>query len=262
MFSELSTFGVFLGGALSFLSPCVLPLVPPYLCYMAGVSVEDFRNSDMQNKQPVRLALFVAAIAFSLGFSTVFIALGATASTVGHFIGQYRDILAMVAGIIIIIFGLNFLGVFRIGILAREVRFQTRKTPAGPLGAYIIGLAFAFGWTPCVGPVLGPILTFAGSKESVGEGALLLGIYSLGLAIPFILAALFSNFFMWFLSSFKMHLGKVEKIIGILLIIAGILFLTGDMQNVSFWLLEKFPSLSSVEALGWSDIVDFFNNLF
>lgn len=262
MFLEFSTFGVFFAGALSFLSPCVLPLVPPYLCYMAGISVEDFRNGDSPQKKPVRFALFIAAIAFVLGFSTVFVILGASASTIGHFVGQYRDWLAKLAGVIIIIFGLNFLGVFRIGILSREIRFQTRNTSAGFLGAYVIGLAFAFGWTPCIGPILGPIITLAGTKESVGDGAILLAVYSLGLAIPFILAALFSSSFMWFLRSFRVHLGKVEKIIGILLILAGILFLTGDMQNLSFWLLEKFPSLSDIEALSWTDINNFFHNLF
>lgn len=261
MLSDLSNFGVFFAGALSFLSPCVLPLVPPYLCYMAGVSVEDFRNGDKLEKQPVRIPLLIAAIAFALGFSTVFVLLGASASTLGHFIGQYRDWLAIIAGIIIIIFGLNFLGLFKIGILSREMRFQTRKTPAGPLGAYVIGLAFAFGWTPCIGPILGPIITLAGTKESVGEGAVLLSIYSLGLAIPFVLAALFSSAFMWFLGSFRVHLGKVEKVIGLLLVVAGILFLTGNMQNLSYWLLEKYPSLSGIEALSWTDIKNFFSNL-
>lgn len=259
---ELSTLGVFFAGALSFLSPCVLPLVPPYLCYMAGVSVEDFRGGDKPEKQPVRIALVIAAIAFSLGFTTVFVALGASASTIGRLIGYYRDWLAMAAGVIIIIFGLNFLGVFKIGFLFREARIQTRNTPAGPLGAYIIGLAFAFGWTPCIGFVLGPVITVAGTKETVGEGALLLGVYSLGLAIPFILAAVFSSAFMWFLGSFKVHLGKVEKIIGILLVITGVLFLTGYMQNFSYWILEEYPALGNVEALSWSDITQFFRNLF
>ncbi|WP_196793518.1 cytochrome c biogenesis CcdA family protein [Bartonella tamiae] len=258
MLIELSTVGVFFAGALSFLSPCVLPLVPPYLCYMAGVSVEDFRGGNIEKKAPVRFTLFIAALAFALGFTTVFVALGASASTIGRFIGYYRDWLAMAAGFIIIIFGLNFLGVFKLGFLSREARFQTRSTPAGPIGAYIIGLAFAFGWTPCIGPILGPIITLAGTKESVGEGAFLLAVYSMGLAIPFILAALFSGSFMAFLNRFKVHLGKVEKIIGVFLIIAGILFLTGYMQNFSFWLLEKYPTLSQIEGLNWEDVKQFF----
>lgn len=259
---EITTLSVFIAGILSFLSPCVLPLVPPYLCYMAGVSVDDFRDQTQHKKEPIRLQLVLAAIAFSLGFTTVFVGLGASASTIGKFIGYYRDWLAMFAGIIIIIFGLNFLGIFKIGLLSREARFQTRKTPAGPIGAYLIGLAFAFGWTPCIGPILGPVLTFAGTKSSVGDGAMLLAVYSLGLAIPFIVAALFSSMFMWFLSQFKVHLGKVEKIIGIFLVIAGIMFLTGYMQDISYWLLEKFPSLGNVEALTWADVTTFLCNLF
>ncbi|MET3589960.1 cytochrome c-type biogenesis protein [Bartonella silvatica] len=255
---EISTFGVFFAGALSFLSPCVLPLVPPYLCYMAGIGIEDFYSEEHHKKTLIRWGLLSSVIAFVLGFTTVFIALGASASTIGKFIGYYRDWLALAAGIIIIMFGLNFLGFFKIAFLFREARFQTYKTPAGPLGAYIIGLAFAFGWTPCIGPILGPIITLAGTKETVGEGALLLGIYALGLGVPFVLAALFSSSFMKFLGAFRIHLGKVEKIIGILLVITGILFLTGSMQNFSFWLLENYPSLSDIEAIHWYDVVNFF----
>ncbi|GAA4661767.1 cytochrome c biogenesis CcdA family protein [Bartonella pachyuromydis] len=255
---EISTVGVFLAGALSFLSPCVLPLVPPYLCYMAGIGIDDFRSEKYNGKVFIRWRLLSSVIAFVLGFTTVFIALGASASIIGKFIGYYRDWLTLAAGIVIIIFGLNFLGFFKIALLFREARFQTRGTPAGPLGAYVIGLAFAFGWTPCIGPILGPVITLAGTKETVGEGALLLGIYALGLGVPFVLAALFSRSFMRFLGSFRIHLGKVEKIIGISLIVSGILFLTGSMQDLSFWLLEHYPSLSNVEALRWDDIVNFF----
>ncbi|WP_336279355.1 cytochrome c biogenesis CcdA family protein [Bartonella sp. CB175] len=258
MIIEISTVSVFFAGALSFLSPCVLPLVPPYLCYMAGIGIDDFHSEKKNGKLSTRFALLSSVIAFVLGFTTIFVALGASASTIGRFIGYYRDWFAVVAGIIIIIFGLNFLGFFKISFLFRDVRFQTHKTPSGPLGAYIIGLAFAFGWTPCIGPILGPIITLAGTKETVGEGAVLLGVYALGLGVPFVLAALFSSSFMSFLKVFRIHLGKVEKIIGILLVITGILFLTGSMQDLSFWLLENYPSLSSVETIHWRDIVNFF----
>ncbi|WP_455475260.1 cytochrome c biogenesis CcdA family protein [Bartonella sp. B17] len=258
MVMELSTVSVFLAGALSFLSPCVLPLVPPYLCYMAGIGIDDFRSAKHQGRMSIHLALLFPVVAFVLGFTTIFVALGASASAVGRFIGYYRDWFAIIAGVIIIIFGLNFLGLFKIAFLFRDVRFQTYKTPSGPLGAYIIGLAFAFGWTPCIGPILGPVITLAGTKETVGEGAFLLGIYALGLGVPFVLAALFSSSFMKFFGIFRKHLGKVEKVIGILLIITGILFLTGSMQNLSFWLLENYPSLSNVEAISWHDIVVFF----
>jgi cytochrome c-type biogenesis protein len=232
-------------GAISFLSPCVLPLVPPYLCYMAGVSVEDFRadGGTAVSKSGTRLALLITSFAFVLGFTTVFVALGAGASAVGGFLRMWQQELALVAGAIIIVMGLNFLGVIRIPLLSREARFQASGTPASATAAYVMGLAFAFGWTPCIGPVLGPILTLAGGRETVGEGAMLLGAYSLGLGIPFLIAAMFSGAFMRFLSRFRVHLGVVEKVMGALLVIAGILFMTGGIEWTAFWLLETFPAL-------------------
>jgi cytochrome c-type biogenesis protein len=231
-------------GAISFLSPCVLPLVPPYLCYMAGVSVDDFRAEASETRNPAaRLALVSASIAFVLGFTTVFVALGAGASTIGSFLRVWQQELAIVAGIVIVIMGLNFLGVLRIPLLSREARFQSRGRPASAAAAYVMGLAFAFGWTPCIGPVLGPILTLAGGSATVGEGAFLLAAYSLGLGIPFMIAALFSGAFMRFMQRFRAHLGRVEKVIGALLVVAGVLFITGGMQTASYWLLETFPGL-------------------
>jgi cytochrome c-type biogenesis protein len=231
-------------GALSFLSPCVLPLVPPYLCYMAGVSVDDFRGDrTLAARAGARGALIAASIAFVLGFSTVFIALGAGATTIGRFLRVWQEPLAMAAGVLIILMGLNFLGVLKIPLLSREARFQSQGKPASAVAAYIMGLAFAFGWTPCIGPVLGPILTLAGGRETVGEGALLLAAYSLGLGVPFLIAALFSGAFMRFLGKFRVHLGRVEKAIGGLLVVAGVFFLTGGVQTVSYWLLENFPML-------------------
>lgn len=234
-------------GALSFLSPCVLPLVPPYLCYMAGVSVEDFRqdggSSDGSRFNPKRRLLVLSSVAFVLGFTTVFVALGAGASSIGAFLRAWQQEMAIVAGLLIILMGLNFIGVIRFSLLSREARFQAKATPASPLGAYVMGLAFAFGWTPCIGPVLGPILTLAGGSATVAQGAALLAVYSLGLGIPFILAALFSGAFMRFLGRFRIHLGKIEKVMGGLLVVAGLLFLTGGMQSFSFWLLENVPIL-------------------
>lgn len=230
-------------GTLSFLSPCVLPLVPPYLCYMAGVTVEDFRGEEKSRSGATRRALLSASIAFVLGFSTVFVALGAGASSIGAVLRAWQQPLAIAAGIVIILMGLNFLGIIKIPLLSREARFQAQGRPASAVAAYVMGLAFAFGWTPCIGPVLGPILTLAGGRETVGEGALLLAAYSLGLGLPFLLAAVFSGAFMRFLARFRVHLGRVEKAIGGLLVIAGVLFLTGSMQTFSYWLLETFPSL-------------------
>lgn len=235
-------------GAISFLSPCVLPLVPPYLCYMAGVSVEDFRGDGAAASRNgrARVALIGTSLAFVFGFTTVFVALGAGASSIGAVLRAWQQELAIAAGIVIILMGLNFLGVIRIPLLSREARFQASGKPASALAAYVMGLAFAFGWTPCIGPVLGPILTLAGGRETVGEGALLLAAYSLGLGIPFLFAALFSGAFMRFLSRFRVHLGRVEKVIGGLLVIAGVLFISGGVQTASYWLLETFPGLASL----------------
>ncbi|WP_018427983.1 cytochrome c biogenesis CcdA family protein [Hoeflea sp. 108] len=234
-------------GALSFLSPCVLPLVPPYLCYMAGVSVDDFKaDGGVATVSRARGALLAASASFVLGFTTVFVSLGAGASTIGQLLRTWQEPLAMAAGVLIILMGLNFLGVLRIPMLSREARFQSQGKPASNLAAYLMGLAFAFGWTPCIGPVLGPILTLAGGRETVGEGALLLAVYSLGLGIPFLIAAMFSGAFMRFLSKFRVHLGKVEKAIGGLLVVAGVLFLTGGIQTASYWLLERFPVLGQL----------------
>jgi cytochrome c-type biogenesis protein len=230
-------------GALSFLSPCVLPLVPAYLCYMAGVSVEDFR-AGAEAGPSSRWRLLKAAALFVAGFSTVFVALGAGATGVGQFLRQWQDQIAIVAGLMIILMGLNFLGVLRIGLLSREARFEAKS--GGPFAAYVMGLAFAFGWTPCIGPVLGPILTLAGAQETAGEGALLLASYSFGLGLPFILAAFFSAAFMRFAGGFRSQLGRVEKVIGTLLVVAGVFFLSGGIQSVSYWLLETFPALGTL----------------
>ena len=251
---DISLASAFFAGAISFLSPCVLPLVPPYLCYMAGVSMADFRGDEdvvdgsgtlTARATTVRLPLMLAALSFVLGFSTVFIALGAGASTIGGLLRVYQAELAFAAGLVIIAMGLNFLGVLRIGLFSREARFQSDGTPANPLSAYVMGLAFAFGWTPCIGPVLGPILTLAGAEDTVARGAGLLAVYSAGLGVPFLVAALFSGAFMRFQLRFRKHMGSVEKVIGVLLIIAGVLFVTGGMQRMAFWLIETFPVLAT-----------------
>lgn len=242
---DISYIGALGAGAISFLSPCVLPLVPPYLCYMAGVSVEDFRgDAGAGRSAAVRWPLISASLAFVLGFTTVFVALGAGASSVGQLLRAWQNELAIVAGLVIILMGLNFLGVLKIPFLSREARFQSAGRPASAGAAYVMGLAFAFGWTPCIGPVLGPILTLAGGRETVGEGAVLLAVYSLGLGIPFLIAALFSGAFMRFLARFRAQLGRVEKVMGGLLVAAGVLFLTGGIQWTAYWLLETFPALS------------------
>ncbi len=234
-----------LAGAISFLSPCVLPLVPPYLCYMAGATVSDLtENIDNEANQRLRKKVVFHSLLFVLGFSVVFISLGASATAIGKLLLQYSDTLAKIAGIIIIIMGLQFLGVFKFAFLQREARFQ--NSGKGPIGTFVMGLCFAFGWTPCIGPILAPILGLAGSRETVGEGAFLLGVYSAGLGIPFVLSALFVGPFMNFLNRFKKHLGRVEQFMGVLLVLTGILFLTGGMQAFAFWLLATFPILGTI----------------
>lgn len=244
---DVSIWAAFAAGVLSFLSPCVLPLVPPYLCYLAGVNLEELTGAqdEEQAKASSRKA-FLAAFVFVLGFSTVFVALGAGASAIGQLLREYLDILAKIAGVVIIIMGLHFLGVFKIRFLLMEKRYQASTAPATLIGAYVIGLAFALGWTPCIGPVLASILAIAASEESVARGAGLLAVYSAGLGVPFLLAAFAINGFLAFMKRFRRHLGTVEKIMGAFLVLTGIMFLTGFMQVVSGWMLEMFPQLANI----------------
>ena len=247
--AEISLFSALIAGALSFLSPCVLPLVPPYLCYMAGISVDEFRR-DGQGAYTAthgqRSAVLLSSLMFTFGFATVFVALGAGASSIGLLLRQYLDLLSKIGGLIIIVMGLNFLGVFRIGLLAREARFQGAGKPASLTGAYVMGLAFAFGWTPCIGPILGAILGVAASRDTVGEGAGLLAIYSLGLAVPFWIAAGFSSAFMNFLVRFRRHLGLVEKLLGALLVLTGLAFIFGFVSSAAIWFQQTFPILTQI----------------
>jgi cytochrome c-type biogenesis protein len=229
-------------GLLSFLSPCVLPLVPPYLTFIAGTTIEDVATEKVGR---ARRDIFLAAVLFVAGFSTVFVALGATASFFGQVLRTHIATLSLLAGFAIIAMGLHFLGVFRLNLLYREKRLEVQK-PLGLWGAYVMGLAFAFGWTPCIGPILAAILAIAASEATAVRGAGLLAIYSLGLGIPFLLAAAALGPFLGFLKKFKAHFGAVERVVGVLLIATGIAFLTGTMQNLSFWLIQTFPGLAKI----------------
>ena len=232
-----------LAGVISFLSPCVLPLVPPYLVFLAGTSLERFADQEPESR--VRWETVLAACLFVLGFSTVFVALGASASVVGSLIRAYSGPLAMIAGVIIIVLGLHFLGITPIALLHHQKRMDVAK-PVGLWGAYVIGLAFAFGWTPCIGPILAAILAVAASEQTVARGAGLLAIYSLGLGIPFIVAAFAIEPFAAFLAKFKRYLRRVEQAMGGLLVLTGIAFLTGSINELSVWLLEMFPVLGKI----------------
>jgi cytochrome c-type biogenesis protein len=243
MTSNVTLLAALFAGLLSFLSPCVLPLVPPYLVYLAGASLERLADGERQTR--ARRETVLAAILFVLGFSTVFVALGASASVFGAVIRSYSAELAIVAGIAIILMGLHFLGVFRIALLLREKRMEMAK-PVGLWGAYVMGLAFAFGWTPCIGPILAAILAVAASEQTVAKGAGLLAVYSLGLGIPFLLAAFAIGPFAAFLTRFRRHLGQMERVMGGLLVLTGVAFLTGFVSQASFWLLDAFPVLGKI----------------
>jgi cytochrome c-type biogenesis protein len=243
MHADVTIPAALIAGLVSFLSPCVLPLVPPYLVYMAGTSLE--RLADAEAEPRVKRATVLAALLFVLGFSTVFVALGASASVIGSLIRIYSGPLATVAGVVIIIMGLHFLGLTPIAFLMREKRVAVTK-PVGLWGAYVIGLAFAFGWTPCIGPILAAILAVAASEQTVTKGAGLLAVYSLGLGIPFIVAAFAIEPFAAFLARFKHYLHRVEQAMGALLVLTGIAFLTGSINTMSVWLLETFPVLGKI----------------
>src|SRR5829696_1537024 len=236
---EVSFAAALFGGLISFLIPCVLPLVPPYLSYLAGVTLDEMQARD---DWAVRRRAILTALLFVAGFTTVFVLLGATASALGNVVRQHVGLLSTVAGIAIIVMGLHFIGVFRIGLLYREARFSTGRS-MGAWGAYLMGLAFAFGWTPCIGPILAAILALAGSETSVARGALLLGAYSAGLGIPFVLAALAMKPFVAFLKRARSRFGMIEKAMGAFLVLTGIAFLFGWITTASFWLLEAFPAL-------------------
>jgi cytochrome c-type biogenesis protein len=231
-----------IAGLISFLSPCVLPLVPPYLIYLTGATIEHV--ADEESASSSRRAVMLAAVMFVLGFSTVFVALGASASLIGSLIRAWSAQLSILAGVVIIIMGLHFLGLTRIGLLMREGRLTAPK-PVGLWGAYVMGLAFAFGWTPCIGPILAAILSVAAAEATVTKGAGLLAVYSAGLGIPFLIAAFMVEQFSSLFARMKRHLVTVERAMGVLMVITGIGFLTGSVSTVSIWLLETFPSLQN-----------------
>jgi cytochrome c-type biogenesis protein len=243
MTPDVTLLAALIAGVVSFLSPCVLPLVPPYLVYLAGSSLE--RLSDDDPATGTMGDTLLAALLFVGGFSTVFVALGASASVIGGLIRLYSAELSIVAGIAIIVMGLHFLGLFRIGWLLREKRVEIGK-PVGLWGAYAMGLAFAFGWTPCIGPILAAILAVAASEQTVAKGAGLLAVYSLGLGIPFLIAAAAIKPFAAFLTRFRRHLASMERVMGGLLVLTGVAFLTGSVSQASFWLLETFPVLGRI----------------
>ncbi len=242
---EVSYAGALGAGVLSFISPCILPLVPAYICFVGGASLDELLDDDPETRKIVR-HIFVAALAFVLGFSTVFIALGMTATWVSSMIAQYKETLGQISGVIIVFFGFHFMGLFRVGFLNFEKRYHVAEKPAGVFGSYLLGLAFAFGWTPCVGPVLATILMVAAMGDSPWYGGTLLAAYAAGIGIPFLLAATAVKPFMIFMKNFRRHMRKIEIGIGSLLVLTGLLIFFGSMADIGQWLLEIFPALGRI----------------
>jgi cytochrome c-type biogenesis protein len=242
---DVTYVGALIAGLLSFLSPCVLPLVPPYLCFLGGTTFDQLTGEE-ETPSHVYTTVVLSSVAFVLGFTTVFVILGATASAAGQLLAANLPLLSKIAGVIIIVAGLHFLGVIHLPILHREARYHAEARPAGLIGAYVIGVAFAFGWTPCIGPVLAAILAMAAGEDSVRQGVSLLLVYSLGLGIPFIAAAVAIRPFMNTMQKFRKHLAVIEKLLGGFLVLTGILFLTNSMTLISSWMLELFPGLASI----------------
>jgi cytochrome c-type biogenesis protein len=240
--NDVSIPAALIAGIISFLSPCVLPLVPPYLIYLTGATIEHVASDEAAASS--KRAVMLSAVAFVFGFTTVFVALGATASLIGGLIRAWSAQLSIAAGIVIILMGLHFLGLTRIGLLMREGRLAIPR-PVGLWGAYVMGLAFAFGWTPCIGPILAAILSMAAAEATVAKGAGMLAVYSAGLGIPFLVAAFMIERFSSLLARMKRHLAGVERAMGILMVTTGIGFLTGSVSAISVWLLEAFPALQN-----------------
>lgn len=254
---DISYAAAMAGGLLSFLSPCVLPLVPAYLCFIAGTSFEELTREDARGdalaSNGLTRRVAIGAIGFVLGFSTIFIALGASASAINPLILAHKEILGRIAGIIIIIFGLHYMGLFRIAFLNREARFQpahigdvTQSTWAQFASPYVLGLAFAFGWTPCIGPILATILAIAASHDSLASGVLLLATYSFGLGIPFLAAAFAIRGFLAFAKKIRKHMGKIEMAAGLLLAATGLLMALGSFERIAITLLNMFPFLAQL----------------
>ena len=240
MNQSVSLLAAFAAGFLSFVSPCVLPLIPGYISFISGASMDEMRGGTA----PVtsRAQIFFTSLAFVIGFSIVFVALGASATAVGKFMFARLPLLSKIAGVVLIVFGLHTMGVFRLAFLDAEKRVHTQRKPAGPFGAMLVGVAFAFGWTPCIGPILGGILAIAGSKNSVWEGVALLAVYSLGLGIPFLITSLAINQFFAATKRIRKYYHAIELASGALIVAIGVLILTGQLTIITRYLQPYLPT--------------------
>jgi cytochrome c-type biogenesis protein len=231
--------GAALAGLLSFLSPCILPMVPFYLSYMAGLTVKELRDGGTV-APGAQARLVIQALAFAVGVTTIFVLLGLGATALGQVFAQWKGTLSWVAGAILVVFGLHFLGILRIGLLYREARVQTETKPTTLIGAYVMGLAFGFGWTPCVGPALAAILMVASGMGELWRGGLLLLVYGLAMTLPFVVVALFAGPFLGWLARHRALMGHVEKAMGVMLIVFGVLIATNSVNLISDWLVRNF----------------------
>lgn len=243
--TEIGFVAALIGGFVSFASPCVLPLVPAYLCFLAGIDYAALTANDTQ-MPPKRGHLIGRALLFVAGFATVFVLLGASASSLGRLLSEHFDTLAVIAGLLMVVLGLHMAGWVQLGFLMRDTRFQGPAKAASAMSAYLVGLAFGFGWTPCVGPILASILLLSGAQETMGHGMALLAVYALGLGTPFVLAAAFAPAFLRLLVRLRPHLGRIEKAIGAILIMTGVLIASGQMPKLGGWLLNAAPWLGAL----------------
>ncbi|HUF87227.1 MAG TPA: cytochrome c biogenesis protein CcdA [Thermohalobaculum sp.] len=242
---EIGILTAFAAGIISFLSPCVLPLAPPYLAYIGGTTIDRVSGEDGPVDPALARQVFVAACFFVLGLGTVFVALGLTASAIGQLLLANKVLFGRIAGGVIIVLGLHFLNVLRLPFLDREARLSG-PARAGTFGtSYLIGVAFAFGWTPCIGPILGTILALAAQQDTVHSGGVLLAVYALGLGVPFLVAAAFIGPFLRWAQRFRRHLRTVEKLMGLMLVAVGLLMVLDQFERIAWWLLETFPVLAS-----------------
>jgi cytochrome c-type biogenesis protein len=245
---DLSPIGIliaFAAGIISFLSPCVLPLVPGYVSYIAGGSLEDLTENPSASR---RMRAIYLSLFFVLGFSLVFIVLGASASAVGEFLLSNKRLFENIAGAVIIVFGLYLMGLLKIPFMSREMRFVSRAAGGHPASAALLGTAFAFGWTPCIGPVLGGILTMSANTNEVGAGMVLLAFYSLGLGLPFLLAAAFTGFFLNSMKTMRRVSRPFQILAGTIMVLMGIALITGYLTSLAYWLLELVPGLATLEG--------------
>src|SRR3954453_17943891 len=240
MNQQITLIAAFAAGVLSFGLPCVLPLIPGYISFVSGISVEEIPGDGAPATS--RMQVFFTSLAFVIGFSIVFVLLGASATAIGKLMFAKLPLLSKIAGGILIVFGLHTMGVFRLGFLETEKRMQSQRKPAGPIGAMLVGVAFAFGWTPCIGPILGGILAIAGSKNSVSEGVTLLAVYSLGLGIPFLLTSLAINQFFSATRRVRKYYHAIEVASGVLLVAIGLLIFTGQLTIITRYLQPYLPS--------------------